>query len=47
MAGRPRKYEHMLSKVLELLSSGMSIRQVAKETGIPKSTVDRMSKRDY
>ena len=42
-AGRKSSYtEEKRNKVISLSQSGMSIREIARETSVPKSTVQRM-----
>ncbi len=42
-AGRKQKTsQEMAKKIKELSRSGMSIRQISEETGVPKSTVQRL-----
>lgn len=42
---RPREYEDRVEEVLYLHGLGMSVREISKETGVPKSTIHRMLKR--
>jgi hypothetical protein len=40
--GRKPKREYPLEELKKMQESGMSLRQIAKETGIPKSTIHRL-----
>ncbi len=41
--GRPRMYADMEKELIAMLRTGMAIRAVARETGVPKSIVHRLS----
>ncbi len=45
-AGRPRKYPpSKIEEIKHLFNLGWSVRQIANEVSVPKSTVDRIIKR--
>lgn len=41
--GRPRMYADMEKELKSMLRTGMAIRAVSRETGVPKSIVHRLS----
>ncbi len=43
--GRPRKHTQHYDRVRKLLGEGFSVREIAGELGIPKSTVMDIKKR--
>lgn len=42
---RPREYEHMVGEVVRLRGLGHTVREIAHEVGISKSTVHLMLRR--
>ena len=41
--GRPRKYADREKDVMAMLRSGMAVREIERQAGIPKSIVHRLS----
>ena len=47
MMGRKICYAEKLEEILDLLARGLSVREVAMQTGINKSTVGRIRRKEY
>ena len=47
MMGRKIGYAEKLGEILDLLARGLSVREVAMQTGINKSTVGRIRRKEY